>query len=190
MKSPKEERRNPVDRVSKIPAPDKRAVAALGEVEPQLRQILARHSIPTQDGKDLIQDAFLVLLGRLRSADRPVERPAGFLLGILRRLCVGYWRRKRARPEDPLEDFELGYPPHQLQVDHQRLLRRLLEEVNVRHRRLVLLRLVGGYEAVEVAQGSGLAPGSVRKSILRACQRMQAKAREDNAALRRIVSGR
>ena len=184
----KQRRRSSAAAAPQPPSPDARAVEALEEVEPQLRQVLARHSVPGEDGKDLIQDALLVLLGRLRDTDRPVERPAGFLLGILRRLCIAYWRGKRARPEDPLESFELGYPPYQLQVENRRLIHQLLREVNVRHRRLVLLRLVAGYEAVEVAAGSGVAPASVRKSIQRACQRMQARVAAEGVTVKRIAS--
>lgn len=170
-------------------AANKRAVAALREIEPQLRQVLGRHSIPNDDGQDLIQDALLILLSRLRMPHRPVERPAGFLLGILRRLCIAYWRNRRFRGEESLDGRDPGYPPQQLQVEARRLLHQLLGEVNSRHRRLVLLRLMAGYEAAEVAAGSGVAPSSVRKSIQRACQRMRARVEADDAVLGRWTSG-
>ncbi|MCB1037000.1 MAG: RNA polymerase sigma factor [Acidobacteria bacterium] len=191
-------KRNGVGRASKLAtgippgeerSPNLRAVAALQEIEPQLRQVLSRHSIPIEDGQDLIQDALLVLLGRLRIPHRPIERPAGFLLGILRRLCIAYWRQRRARAEDPIEGLELGYPPQQAQVENRRLLQQLLGDLNRRHRRLVILRLVAGYEAVEVADGSGVAPGSVRKSIQRACERMRARVEADDEALRLRTAG-
>ena len=49
--------------------------------------------------------------------------------------------------------------------------------------------VVAGYEAVEVADGSGVAPGSVRKSIQRACERMRARVEADDEALRLRTAG-
>jgi RNA polymerase sigma factor (sigma-70 family) len=161
-------------------------LAALREIEPQLRQTLGRFGIPLEDGEDLLQDSLLILLERCRQAERPVERPAGFLLGVLRRRCVMYWRQRRARREEPLIAVEVRLEPGQEQVEQGRYIRQLLGAVGARYRRLLLLRLALGYSPEEVASMTGLARASVRKSVLRARHRICARQAEEDLALRAL----
>jgi RNA polymerase sigma-70 factor (ECF subfamily) len=121
--------------------------------------LLAR--VPRADVDDLVQDAFLQAMRRLGS----LRDPAAFgpwLAAIARNRARDRWRRGEA--VEPLPD-EVPGPSHP-EGDAMTVLaaiRRLPEA----YRETLVLRLVEGMTGPEIAERTGLAPGSVRVNLHR-----------------------
>lgn len=137
-----------------------------------LRRILARYRIPHQDGGDLLQATFLILLSKWEQ----VESPGAWLVGVLRKRCIIYWRRRRSENERyvPLEDGR-DFPVdgeqgrRALAVD----LKRLAVGLSARDRRMVVMQYRLGMVDAEVAKATGLRPRSIRKTMNRALHQMR-----------------
>ncbi len=154
--------------------PSTRLRAAVLEVTPQIRQVLSRYNIPLEDGEDLLQDSLLVVLERLNGGGAPILEPAGFLIGVLRRQCLMYWRQRRSRQELPLDEMEEPRErPSQRRVEHRQELRALLSLLKSSQKRMLFLRLYLGYSSREVAASLGVAQSTVRKGMHRTRRKLR-----------------
>lgn len=171
-----EERLGCLDTVGTQQDPSSRLRSAVVEVTPQVRQVLSRYNIPFEDGEDLLQDSVLVVLERLHKGGAPILEPAGYLIGVLRRRCLMYWRERRSRQELPLDEMEEpGEKPGQRQVEHRQELRILLSLLKSRQRRMLFLRLYLGYSSQEVATRLGVAQSTVRKGMHRTRRKLRSE---------------
>ena len=116
------------------------------------------------DAEDLTQDVFEIALQRLAELREAAAFP-GWLLRIARHAALDA-RRRRA----PLTGVEIeavdGGATHEQRLDAQRALQaiRALPEA---YRETLMLRLVEGLSGPEIAQRTGLRPGSVRVNLHR-----------------------
>jgi RNA polymerase sigma-70 factor (ECF subfamily) len=116
------------------------------------------------DADDLTQDVFEAALQRLGDLREAAAFP-GWLLGIARHAALDAKRRRA-----PLTGIEIeaadGHATHEDRLDAQRSLAaiRALPEA---YRDTLLLRLVEGLSGPEIAQRTGLTPGSVRVNLHR-----------------------
>jgi RNA polymerase sigma-70 factor (ECF subfamily) len=121
--------------------------------------LLAR--VPRADVDDVVQDVFLQAMRRLGSLRDP-EAFGPWLAAIARNRARDHWRR--ADEVVPLPD-EVPGPPH---PEGEALtvlaaIRRLPEA----YRETLVLRLVEGMTGPEIAERTGLTPGSVRVNLHR-----------------------
>jgi RNA polymerase sigma-70 factor (ECF subfamily) len=121
--------------------------------------LLAR--VPRSDVDDLVHDVFLQAMRRLASLRDP-EAFGPWLAAIARNRARDHWRR--ADDAVPLPD-EVPGPPH---PEGEALvvlaaIRRLPEA----YRETLVLRLVEGMTGPEIAERTGLTPGSVRVNLHR-----------------------
>lgn len=121
--------------------------------------LLAR--VPPADADDLTQDVFLVAWRRLRSLRDPAAF-GGWLAAIARRRAIDHLRR--ARDEVELEEAHLGRDGHDPEA-HAALA--ALRELPEAYRETLVLRLVEGMTGPEIAERTGLTPGSVRVNLHR-----------------------
>lgn len=137
-------------------------------VRPRAAVLLSRYRIPPQDGEDLLQQALLVLFTK----HREVRCPEAWVLGTLRNQCLRYWRRRRRRPWDPIDDDlleRLGEPKPSGQElgDLRRDLSTALARLPERHRTVVRLRFGLGLKPEEIASRTAYRPTSIRKILSR-----------------------
>ena len=120
--------------------------------------VLAR--VAYGDAADLVQDAFAIALERLPQLAEPAAFP-GWLLAIARNRAVDHVRAKK-----PLDELvELAVPPPRA---HE--LARVLAALRAlpdAYRETMILRLVEGMTGPEIAEQTGLTPGSVRVNLHR-----------------------
>jgi RNA polymerase sigma factor (sigma-70 family) len=135
--------------------------------------VLYRHHIPPEDGEDLVQTTLLLAVAKWND----IRDPEAWLLGTLHKRCILYWRTRRSHPEDtrPVEelDRECGGEPDQTRVERFADLGKVWHLLPPTHRKLLLLRFQEGMSPREAAQAVGLAYSSVRKTTLRACERLR-----------------
>jgi RNA polymerase sigma-70 factor (ECF subfamily) len=127
--------------------------------------LLAR--VPRADVDDLVQDAFLQAMRRLGSL-RNVEAFGPWLAAIARNRARDHWRRGEDTVELP--DDVPGRPhPEGEALTVLAAIRRLPEA----YRETLVLRLVEGMTGPEIAERTGLTPGSVRVNLHRGLQRLR-----------------
>lgn len=120
--------------------------------------LLAR--MPRDDVDDLVQEVFLKALRQLSSLRDP-RAFGGWIAMIARHAAIDLARRPRAEelPED------LAAPePHD---DEARRVMRLIRTLPEAYREPLMLRLVEGMSGPEIAERTGLTPGSVRVNLHR-----------------------
>ena len=148
----------------------------------RLSGVLYRYRIPTQDAEDLLQETFLILVAKWDS----IRSPEAWLAATLGNRCILYWRRRRMRLYELMDDAMLellapGDPPMQENTDLKRDLTQALGRLAPHHRELVLLRYGLGCTSSEVGERTGYGPGSVRKMTQRSLTRLGRELSGDDA---------
>jgi RNA polymerase sigma factor (sigma-70 family) len=135
--------------------------------------VLYRHHIPADDGEDLVQTTLLLAVAKWTG----IREPEAWLIGTLHKRCVLYWRTRWSQMEDtrPFEelDREPSVEPDQTRRERFADLGKVWQRLPPAQRRLLLLRFQEGMSTREAAQAMGLAYSSVRKTTIRACERLR-----------------
>jgi RNA polymerase sigma factor (sigma-70 family) len=145
------------------------------EVRTELRLIFWRYRVPPSDAEDLLQTVLTLALMRWEE----IREPARWLVGTLENRCVMYWRERhrRDRRYESLMPFheELAVPVPAPQERRRVLaeLAHLSRKLPAQQRRVLALRFGLGCSSDEIAAASGLARGSVRKTLNRALHRLR-----------------
>jgi RNA polymerase sigma-70 factor (ECF subfamily) len=117
--------------------------------------------VPRDDVDDLVQEVFLKALGRLRSLRDP-RAFGGWVAAIARHVAVDLARR---RPEASELHDDLAAPASHEGEAHRVL--RLIRALPEAYRETLALRLIEGLSGPEIAEQTGLTPGSVRVNLHR-----------------------
>ncbi len=144
---------------------DRRAFAALHARYGGMVHAILLARVPPAQADDLVQDVFLAALeaiGGLRDA----EAFGGWLAQIARRHAMSHWRGRK--PESPVEETDaVGYQAPGAEAREALDAIRALPEA---YREPLLMRLVEGMSGAEIAERTGLTPGSVRVNLHRGMQ--------------------
>jgi RNA polymerase sigma-70 factor (ECF subfamily) len=124
--------------------------------------LLAR--VPPTDAEDLVQEVFLVAMNRL-PALRGQEAFGGWLASIARSKAIDHLRARRPVIEFPA-NLASNAISAETRMDAMRVLR-LIQEMPDAYRETLVLRLVEGMTGPEIAEQTGLTPGSVRVNLAR-----------------------
>ncbi len=133
-------------------------------VQPTLKQILGRYQIPAEDAEDVLQDALLTLLYKWET----VHKPEAWLIGTLRRRCIMYWRSRRSRLYEAVDEAILelvaeAENPTQENAILRQDLERTLAKLRPKCRQILRLRYGLGLKPDEIADHMGYRQSSVRK---------------------------
>jgi RNA polymerase sigma-70 factor (ECF subfamily) len=116
--------------------------------------------VPYADAADLVQETFAVALERLPQLADAAAFP-GWLMAIARNKAVDHMRAKK--PADELVEVAVPAPRSAEIAEVLGALRDLPEA----YRETLILRLVEGLTGPEIADQTGLSPGSVRVNLHR-----------------------
>jgi RNA polymerase sigma-70 factor (ECF subfamily) len=117
--------------------------------------------VPRRDVDDLVQDVFLRAFTRLKSLREPAAF-GGWLAAIARNRATDYLRRTREQVELPAE-MAGG---DAIAADTFAVLE-VIRQLPDAYRDTLLMRLVEGMSGAEIADRTGLTPGSVRVNLHR-----------------------
>jgi RNA polymerase sigma-70 factor, ECF subfamily len=137
--------------------------------------LLAR--VPPRDVDDLVHDVFLLALTRLRAL-RDAARFGAWLAAITRNRAHDYHRRTRAVAEftEDLSDGEIEPAGRSgPQVGEAATALAVIRSLPEAYRETLILRLVEGMSGPEIADRTGLTPGSVRVNLHRGMQKLREK---------------
>lgn len=146
--------------VAAVRAGDRAAFAALYHRFARVVHAVALARVSAADAADVVQDVFLVAYERLGELREPAAFP-GWLLQIARNRATD--RAREPRPVEPT--VEAGADPAPTAEAREALdaIRALPEA----YRETLIMRLVEGLTGPEIAERTGLAPGSVRVNLHR-----------------------
>jgi len=125
--------------------------------------------VPRRDVDDLVQDVFLTAYTRIRELREPAAF-GGWLATIARNRATDYLRQSREQVELP-DELPGGDP-----IDAETFA--VLEAIRSlpdAYRDTLLMRLVEGMSGQEIADRTGLAPGSVRVNLHRGMKLLREK---------------
>ncbi len=121
--------------------------------------LLAR--VARDDVDDLVQEVFLKALRQVASLRDP--RAFGAWLGMIARNAAADWRRRAPATVELADDLAAPAPG-----DHEaRAVLRLIRTLPEAYHEPLVLRLVEGMSGPEIAERTGLTPGSVRVNLHR-----------------------
>jgi RNA polymerase sigma-70 factor, ECF subfamily len=137
--------------------------------------LLAR--VPSTAAEDLVHDVFLQALPRLRAL-RDASRFGPWLAAIARNRAVDFHRR--AKPASSLDDQPgvaeaLQNHDRAMAMEDGMALLNALREMPETYREPLILRFVEGMSGPEIAERTGLTPGSVRVNLHRGMQLLREK---------------
>jgi RNA polymerase sigma factor (sigma-70 family) len=147
-------------------------------VEHRLGRFLAQLVRDRQLAEDLLQDTFHDAL-RSGSGLLEARSPEGWLFGIARNRALMSLRRRR-RFDAALQRLSFRAAQQEAEIDVvavRDLLERTLEPAD---RSLILLRYLHDFDAVELAEMTGLSADAVRQRLSRARKRLLATTTEDS----------
>ncbi len=146
-------------------AGDRRAFAALHERYGRMVHAILLARVPAGQADDLVQDVFLAALEHIAEL-RDAETVGGWLAQIARRRAVDFLRGRR--PLGPLDErARIGVQAPGAEAHEALEAIRALPES---YRETLLMRLVEGMSGAEIAERTGLTPGSVRINLHRGLQ--------------------
>lgn len=128
--------------------------------------VLAR--VAYGEAADLVQDTFATALARLPQLGDPAAFP-GWLMSIARNRAIDHGRRKK--PQEELTDIPVPAPRSAEVAEVLTALRALPDA----YRETLVMRLIEGMTGPEIAEHTGLAPGSVRVNLHRGMKLLREK---------------
>jgi RNA polymerase sigma-70 factor (ECF subfamily) len=120
------------------------------------------------EAPDLVQDVFCVALEKLRQLGEPAAFP-GWLLTIARNKATDHARGKKPMDELPELPVAASRASEVAQVLNA------LRELPEAYQETMVLRLVEGMNGPEIAEQTGLSPGSVRVNLHRGMKLLRDK---------------
>lgn len=127
--------------------------------------LLAR--VPRRDVEDLVQEVFLTVFRRLSTLREPAAFP-GWLAMIARNRATDHLRRV-----PPTEELREDLPSSDATETEARAILRIIRTLPEAYRETLILRLVEGMTGPEIAERTGLTPGSVRVNLHRGMARLR-----------------
>lgn len=147
---------------------DDEMTALLSRLEPEIRRLLVRFRVPAQDAEDLLQDTLLVFLTKRPS----INAPGAWVLSALKNRCLVYWRSRRRKLLEAIDDTLLEQiagpgPDAHVRTDLAHDLSGALSHLPNRCRSVLRLRYGLDCDSSEIASRLGYQPGTVRQVTLR-----------------------
>jgi len=146
---------------------DRAAFAALHERYARMVHAILLSQVPAEAAEDLVQDVFLTALDKLKTLKDPAQ--FGSWIGrIARNRGTDFLRTRRTVVELP--ELARSAPP----TAEARQVLEAIRALPEAYRETLLMRLVEGMTGPEIAEVTGLAPGSVRVNLHRGMAQLRA----------------
>ncbi|MBT8494228.1 MAG: sigma-70 family RNA polymerase sigma factor [Deltaproteobacteria bacterium] len=123
--------------------------------------------VPLGEVDDLAQDVFLTAMRRLHTL-RDEDAVGGWLLAIARNRAATFYRRRKDTTELP-DDLAAQPPPSAEAAQVLATIRKLPDA----YRETLAMRLIEGMTGPEIAEQTGLTPGSVRVNLHRGMKQLR-----------------
>lgn len=135
---------------------------------PKMHRMVRASGVPEEDTEDLVQQTLVALVGCWDG----VRNPHAWIVGATRKNCLMYWRSRRRRLYEAVDDSVLEWlaapqRPAQELRDLEVDLETLAARLPTRYRSILRLRYGLGYDPPEIARCLGYRPSSIGKVTTR-----------------------
>ena len=158
---------------------DRAAFARLHERYAPMVHAIALARVPPADAVDLVQEAFLHALERLRLL-RDDHAFAPWIATIARNLAIEFHRRRRIRMHEELGDRPAAPAKTPGGVEHAMRLLEVIRMLPETYAETLVLRLVEGLSGPQIAACTGMTHGSVRVNLTRGMQMLRERLQQLN----------
>ena len=158
---------------------DRAAFARLHERYAPMVHAIALARVPPSDAVDLVQEAFLHALERLRLL-RDDHAFAPWIATIARNLAIEFHRRRRIRMHEELHDQPAVPGKSSGGAEHAMRLLEVIRMLPETYAETLVLRLVEGLTGPQIAACTGMTHGSVRVNLTRGMQMLRERLQQLN----------
>jgi RNA polymerase sigma-70 factor (ECF subfamily) len=160
------------EQVAKARQGDRQAFTRLHAAFGRLVHAVIITRVGPADAKDLVQDVFLTMWQKLETLEDDQAFPA-WLTQLARSRAARHLRD--AKPTEPLDDEPgLAAPDRSAAPDAKKVLK-ALQALPEAYAETLAMRLVEGMSGPEIAERTGLTPGSVRVNLHRGMKLLREK---------------
>lgn len=151
----------------------------VGEIDPVLRGYVAR--LGASDPDDLVGETWLHVARGIHRFEGDADSFRSWVFMVAHHRVIDERRRRRRKPADLEEEATLdrsAVPSRSAEseamesIDHDEMMK-LLDQLSVDQREVVVLRIVGGFGISEIAQIVGKTPGATQALQHRAFRRLE-----------------
>lgn len=153
-------------------AGDRRAFAALHARYAAMVHAILLARLPPADAEDQVQEVFLIAWRKRAQLEEP--RGFGAWLGAIARSRAADCLRRR-RPTEPLEDVWPDPRASATDLADARAVLAAIRALPEAYRETLVMRLCEGMSGQEIAEVTGLEPGSVRVNLHRGMKLLREK---------------
>ncbi len=143
---------------------DRHAMAELHRNYARMVHAIVLARSPASEAEDIVQDVFVQAMTRLDSLSKPSS--FGSWIGTIARNAVTDHYRRRRPTEELGDDHESSAPSAAARVQALEVLE-VIRGLPETYRETLIMRLVEGMTGPEIAERSGMTPGSVRIKLHR-----------------------
>ena len=126
--------------------------------------------LKAEDAQDVLQEAFLQVWRRAASYDPARGSAAAWFLSILRSRCLDRLGRRKNQPADSMMEIEQTGPSEEPRILTDLLVQGLMQTLDRRRSRVMMLTFFGGMSHRETAQHLkaplGTVKGQIRSSLI------------------------
>jgi RNA polymerase sigma-70 factor (ECF subfamily) len=151
---------------------DQRAFAELHGRHAAMVHAILLSRLPPQDAEDQVQEVFLIAWRKLSQLEDAALFSA-WLAAIARHRAVDCWRQRR--PTEPLEEALPDERAGAGEVAGARQVLQAIQALPEAYRETLVMRLCEGMSGPEIAEVTGLEPGSVRVNLHRGMKLLREK---------------
>jgi len=163
------QRAEAVDAIRAVAAGDRDAFSRLYADYSRMVHAILLGRVPRRDVDDLVQDVFLTAYTRIRELREPGAF-GGWIAAMARNRATDYLRQSREQVALP-DELPGG---DQIEAETFAVLQ-AIRKLPGAYRETLLMRLVEGMSGQEIADRTGLAPGSVRVNLHRGMKLLREK---------------
>ncbi|MDX1913068.1 MAG: sigma-70 family RNA polymerase sigma factor, partial [Saprospiraceae bacterium] len=131
-------------------------VLLMAKTEPSVRQLVRRMKLPESRTTDILHDAIMILIKRIRDQmfDPSQSAPPTYVIGVAKKLAANHQRHQRTRGvAEPMYEAEIPdqyFDDFQENRERRELLEYLLKEIGEPCAQLIRLKYLDGYRDEEI----------------------------------------
>lgn len=137
---------------------------SVDEYGPRLLQFAYRQIDDIESAKDLVQETFIVLMGKLDTIES--EKARFFLFAVLNNKLKDFYKLRKNTTE--IKDFHKTGSASAMEYEHKEIVQMALSRLEPREKQLIILRDLEGYSYEEIGKTTKLSASQVKVYLFRA----------------------
>lgn len=137
---------------------------SVDEYGPRLLQFAMRHTGDIECAKDLVQETFIVLMGKIETVEPDKSKP--FLFAVINNKIKDFYKLRKTTTE--VKDFHKTSSAQATEYEQREIVNIALSKLEPREKQLIILRDIEGYNYEEIAVSTNLSLSQVKVYLFRA----------------------